>query len=445
MTSNIPKKGYTAQGIKTKIYKPKQEEYSSEFGVNNQIYFCGVPFRLDSYSGCTFMCKYCFSRTSELTNISNKNRQSNILVPDPKNFKRYLAIALDQGLKRADINIEWLRHKVPIHWGGMSDPFQPCEAKYKITKAWLEYLNWYQYPVVISTKSTMLVEPEYLQLLKEGNYAVQITLITDDDNIVKQLEPNAPSATERLNAISKLVEAGIWVAVIIQPMIPNSPIENKLPEYITKLAKLGVNHVLIEAYKVQVRNSIDMNYIWQLFPEATKAYNFNDTQSFGFELLLPSWRKYQYVKVAKTVCKENNITFGAADNDMRDFGDVVCCCGIDNLKGFENFWKYQASQAAKIAKEQGTVSLGDMQQFWSGDKGSIAEQAGEMRNTAKAHKANITAKYAIDFMWNKGNECSPAVMPSMNIDSDNNGNIIYKYKDPTNKLENNYTEQFTLF
>jgi DNA repair photolyase len=71
--------------------------------------------------------------------LQRKKRTAQSILPaDPAQLKRKLVIALDQGLKRSDINIEWLRKRVPIHWGGMSDPFQPCENYYKVTKQWLE-------------------------------------------------------------------------------------------------------------------------------------------------------------------------------------------------------------------------------------------------------------------------------------------------------------------
>lgn len=241
----------------------KDNEYSGEFGVNNQLFFCGVPFRLDSYAGCSHQCRYCFARSAELTNLSNVDRGAPILVPNPNHFKRILAIALDQGLKRSDINIEWLRHRVPIHWGGMSDPFQPCELKYRITRNWMNYLNWYQYPVAISTKgTTIMTNPEYLQLLKEGKYAVQVTLLGSNNDLIKRLEPNAPSATKRLEALAKLADAGIWTAVRIQPVIPNTELEKNLPEFVRELASVGVKHVLSEGYKVPIRSEEWMKEVW---------------------------------------------------------------------------------------------------------------------------------------------------------------------------------------
>ena len=119
--------------IRTKLVN-KEEEYSSPINVNSQLYYCGVPFRLDTYNGCTFRCIYCFVRAAELTSAARKNRGDTILVPDPNAVERILSTGRLTQKERAAVAIEWIRHRVPIHWGGMSDPFQHCEKKYGVTK-----------------------------------------------------------------------------------------------------------------------------------------------------------------------------------------------------------------------------------------------------------------------------------------------------------------------
>ena len=426
----------------------KEEEYSSPINVNNQLYFCGIPFRLDTYNGCTFRCQYCYVRAAELTSAARKNRGETILVADANSVERILSTAMLTQQQRANIAIEWIRHKVPVHWGGMSDPFQHCERKYGLSKRWLRSFSLHKYPVVISTKGIMMAEPEYLALLKEGNgnYAIQVTLLNDDDEFVKKIEPGAPLASERLKALEILAEAGIWTAVRIQPLIPNSKIERDLPRFVEKLAKIGVKHVVAEGYKVPVRNPEGVRVIWDACPEAWKEYKYNDIKTEGFEHLLPSWRKWQYVKVLIEACHANGMTYGAADNDMRDMGDGICCCGIDNLPGFENFWRYQASQAATIAKEKGWVDQEDMQQFWTGgDKGfSVHNDLIRLGHKAEFGNIQATPKWAVDFMWNRGGAMSPECMFSMK-QSQLDGRLVYKRTDPVPIWETQQTEQATMF
>src|SRR5439155_533788 len=61
---------------------------------------------------------------------------------------------------------QFLRRRVPIHFGGMSDPFQPAEARYRVTEAMLETLAARAYPTVISTRGLLVADDRYVQLLK---------------------------------------------------------------------------------------------------------------------------------------------------------------------------------------------------------------------------------------------------------------------------------------
>lgn len=426
-----------------KTLKP-EEEYSSPINVNNQLYYCGVPFRLDTYNGCTHGCIYCFVRAAELTSAARKNRGDTILLADPNAVERIMSVGRLTQQERAAVAIEWVRHRVPIHWGGMSDPFQPCERKYGLSKRLMQTFSIHKYPVIISTKGTMMAEPEYLKLLEEGKYGVQVTVLTDNDEIAARIEPGAPSATERLRALEILAERGIWTAVRIQPMVPNSKIEFELPRYLEKLAKIGVKHVMAEGYKVPVRNEVGMKKMWDLFPEAKSAYMFSKSE--GFEWHLPSWRKWKYVKVMIEECHKLGMTYGAADNDMRDMGDGACCCGADFIPGFENFWRYQASQAAVIAKEKGWVHLDDMQQFWTGGDKGFSVHNDLIRFAHKDEFGNIqaTPKWAVDFMWERGGAMSPGCMFSMKK-AHLDGRVVYKRTDPIPVWESQEVEQATMF
>lgn len=421
----------------------KKEYYEGEFAVNLQLYFCGLPLRLDSYWGCSHLCEYCFARATQLGNISNATKDKNaIQAANPSNFKHNLALA-HRWEKRSSAEIEWLRHKVPIHWGGMSDPFQPCENKYKVSLGYMDYLAYYKYPTVISTKAPhMLLKPEYKKYLLEGKFAIQVSLITDNDEILTQLEPGAPSATERMKALEELASLGIWTAVRLQPMIPSSYIEQNAPTFINKLSNIGVKHILAEGLKATKWN-LRYNKIWKLFPEAIAEYQHPESKQQAHEIILPTWRKWQYIKELISVCHENNMTYGAADNDLRDMGDTICCCGIDNLEGFSNFWRYQASQAVIIAKSKGHVSLDDMQYLWQGGDKSIAEQEGPLRQYAKNLNTQVTPKMAIDYYWNIGGANSPECIASLTR-SQLNSKLIYKYQDPVPLLENRTSKQLSM-
>jgi DNA repair photolyase len=200
----------------------------------------------------------------------------------------------------------------------------------------MDILNWYQYPTVISTKGRLIVAPEYLSRLKDGKYAVQVSLISDDDKLVKAIEPGAPNATERLNMLDALAKAGLWTACRVQPLIPASPCEANLESLIKKLAGVGVKHVVVEGYKIPLhipmenRKRIDEACGGKVEAE----YRACGATQKGMEILLPDWRVWQYLEPARELIHKYGMTFGAGDNAFRDTGDVKCCCGIDNLPGY---------------------------------------------------------------------------------------------------------------
>jgi hypothetical protein len=125
-------------------------------------------------------------------------------------------------------------------------------------------------------------------------------------------------------------------------------------------------------------------------------------------------------------------------------GDVVCCCGIDNVPGFENFWKYQASQAAKIAKEKGFVKLEDLKEYWHGEKTfGIHNTMLREEYNAIYGKVASTPKFAVDYMWNKGGEMSPECMISMKR-SQRNNELVYEWSNPIPLLESKESRQIGL-
>ena len=407
--------------------------YTNPLSVNEQFFFCGVPLRLDTYSNCSHNCSYCFARALELTNASKAKSKGIIKPADPHDIQHVLTKAMDWSKKYSDIEVEWLRRKVPIHWGGMSDPFQPCERKYKVSAKVMEHLNWYMYPTVISTKGSMIAEQEYIDRLLEGLYAVQITLISRNDELIGQLEPGAPSAAERLKVLEKLASAGIWTACRIQPVIPGSIVETDMKGFIGTLANTGIKHVVVEGYKPSVWFKDGYRKVNEVCGgDVTLEYG----QQTGSEFFLPTWRKWEYLQVALQAAHEHGITVGAADNDLRDMGDVECCCGIDKVPGFENYWTYQTARMATIAKKNGIVELDDLLMEWTGrqtitmNKNAAALMCDDI--TGEPIKAPI--KYFVDRAWQLGDQHSAACMPNMK-QIYHNGAIAYRYEFKLDKLE----------
>ena len=141
--------------------------------LTSQFAFCGLPLRLDTYAGCAFQCKFCFARYR-----GGATAGETIRPADPASLRRTFGRALiDQ---KPGILAQFLRRRVPVHFGGMSDPFQPAEQRHRVTRSALEILGRFQYPTVISTRSVMIADAEYLPLLRDFPCVVQFSFSSLD-------------------------------------------------------------------------------------------------------------------------------------------------------------------------------------------------------------------------------------------------------------------------
>jgi DNA repair photolyase len=111
----------------------------------------------------------------------------------------------------------------PIALGANTDPYQPIERKYRITRDVLETLSAHEHPATIVTKGAALIARD-IELLadmaRRNLIAVYISITTLDSALKRTLEPRAAGPRTRLTIISKLAEAGVPVGVIVAPVIP---------------------------------------------------------------------------------------------------------------------------------------------------------------------------------------------------------------------------------
>jgi DNA repair photolyase len=104
---------------------------------------------------------------------------------------------------------------------GVCDPYQPLEAKYKLTRQCLEILAQNDWPVTVQTRSALVLRD--IDILKEGRYfEVGLSVTTADDSIRKLFEPDAPKIMDRVRALDELHRAGIRTYVMIAPMLPGA-------------------------------------------------------------------------------------------------------------------------------------------------------------------------------------------------------------------------------
>jgi DNA repair photolyase len=121
------------------------ELYSYPIAITGQFGHCGNAFRADTYQGCEHGCNYCFANSRIGGTKTRAIRKADLSV-----VRKHFSV-LEYNKKPNNITQELIKAKVPLHLGGLSDPFQPCEFTEKITLQFLEITNYFRYPIVIST------------------------------------------------------------------------------------------------------------------------------------------------------------------------------------------------------------------------------------------------------------------------------------------------------
>jgi DNA repair photolyase len=198
-----------------------------------------MPFRwtINPYRGCEFGCVYCYARyTHEFLELR-----------DPMDFerrifvKRMAAEVLQHTLSRTPLGHD------QIAIGTATDPYQPAERKFGLTRAMLEvFAKVGGLNLSITTKSALIARD--VELLQEINrrsrISVNFSLITLNRGLQRILEPRAPRPALRLAAMRKLTEAGIRCHVLMMPMIPGlTDVPAAIENVIRAAARAGVSAV----------------------------------------------------------------------------------------------------------------------------------------------------------------------------------------------------------
>ncbi len=173
-----------------------------------------LPFdrAINPYRGCEHGCVYCFARpTHAWLDMSPGLDFETRLI-----WKRGAAQALARELARPGYR------PAPVALGASTDPYQPIEKRYRVTREVLETLSRFEHPVSIVTKGSLIERDLDLlaDLARRRLVSVAVSVTTLDAALKRRLEPRATSGERRLQTIARLAEAGVPVSVLVAPVIP---------------------------------------------------------------------------------------------------------------------------------------------------------------------------------------------------------------------------------
>ncbi len=174
-----------------------------------------MPFvwTINPYRGCEFGCKYCYARYThefiEMWDGRDFERKIFAKLAAPELLRDELRAAKDKGL--------------PIALGTATDPYQPAEKQFEITRRMLEvFLGFVGLDFSITTKSALILRDLDLltKISERHRFTVHMTVTTLDEPLARLLEPKAPPPAKRLEAVAALAAAGIQVGVNLMPILP---------------------------------------------------------------------------------------------------------------------------------------------------------------------------------------------------------------------------------
>src|SRR5579864_4853009 len=236
--------------------------------LNRCVSARAMPFTwtINPYRGCEFGCRYCYARyTHEFMEMRDGLEfEQKIYV------KQHTAELLRQELRR-------VKPDESIALGTATDPYQPAERRYEVTRSILEEFGRHRgFDLGIVTKSNLVVRDlELLQQVARSNkLSVHITVTTLDTGLARILEPRAPRPDLRVEAVRTLAQAGLRVGISCSPVIPGITDSPKdLEAVIRAAADAGADYVFANPLFLKPCSAVVfLPFLEQNFPHLAENY-----------------------------------------------------------------------------------------------------------------------------------------------------------------------------
>jgi len=276
-----------------------------------------VPFAwmINPYRGCEFACKYCYARyTHEFMELRDSlDFERKIYV------KQHTAWLLRQELKKVKRGEE-------IAIGSATDPYQPAERRFGVTRAIMEELARHRgLDMGMVTKSDLILRDlDVLQEVSRNNgFMVCVTVTTTGTELARKMEPRAPRPDLRLKALKKLVEAGIYAGVNCSPVLPgitDSPAE--LEKVVKAAGEVGAKFVHAGGLFLKpCAMSVFMPFLEEHFPKLVPMYK----QRYARSAFLPAEYQRSISVIVKKLCEKHGVVsvrkpVASVDEVVRRYG-----------------------------------------------------------------------------------------------------------------------------
>lgn len=286
---------------------------------------------VNPYVGCAFGCAYCYARYThgwvldrqatahpELADVQSDRHT----LPPWLAFERRIFVKLNA----ADALRKVLRHGSEKHAallegesiviGTATDPYQPAERRFRITRSVLEVLA--DHPgltIGIITKSPLITRDVDVlrRIARHSSLSIHISLITVDRDLARRLEPRAPTPEARLRALRRLREHDLEVGINVMPVLPGiTDAPAQLDDLVKALAASGASYVSTCA--LRLRSSARQRYlpfIEREFPHLAKRY----WATYAYDHRVSTGYSERLSSVMRSLCERHGVPYGYPNDD----------------------------------------------------------------------------------------------------------------------------------
>lgn len=259
--------------------------------------FYGYDYNMNLYRGCCHGCIYCDSRSAcyRIENFDQVRAKQDALAI----VNRELRFKHKSGV---------------IATGGMSDPYNPFEKRYELTRGALKLIDRYGFGVSALTKSSLIARDAelYQRIAHHSPVSAKLTVTAADDALSRKLEPHVAPSSERFGAIRALTDAGLFTGVAVVPVLPFlTDTDQNIRALAEMTAAAGGRYVYLETGVTLRMNQRDYFYerIDGLFPGIRQEYE----RTYGERYRCVSPRHRQLRKVLAEACRRYGLLYKLPD------------------------------------------------------------------------------------------------------------------------------------
>ncbi len=276
--------------------KKKNEVEHLELACKTVLNYCDTyrmpdTFTINPYRGCEFGCAYCYARyTHEFMQLDWQEFEKKVFVKSQA--AEVLLRTLDQKKIRG-------RH---IAIGTATDPYQPAEVRFQVTRRLLEVFSQVQgLSLSVTTKSSLVRRdiPLFKKIARNNDFRVNMSLISLDHRLLARLEPKASRPEARLEALSELTSEGVCAGLFIMPVLPgltDSP--GNLEALIRSARRHGAHYVSANVlFLRESAKKIFYQFLQRSEPDLHRRYR----RIYGANSYLSKGYKRRISKLVKTL------------------------------------------------------------------------------------------------------------------------------------------------